>query len=475
MATTQKELATVEQAVKKLRSFTIQDLAGQTGLSTFDSKRGVETLMKKYSCRMLVTDRGELIYDFGGFVRRGSKTLRERVNEIAALLWKAFTYFFKVWIMVMLVGYFAVFVILLLVIAVATLFGGDRDREFNMNSGVFLIVIRVLSEFFFWRTITDDLTYKRDRHGYRYRQYKPVTSDLFKSKKRGKTKKFIISVFDYVFGPHRAEIHPLENQREVATYIRENKGLITMEEVRALAGWKGKQADEFFTEMISNFDGEIKVSDKGVIYGEFTDFLSGKHKEKSTDIVFYWDEFEPEYQLNGNSTERNLIITGMNLFVLVMSFGVLSDRLQIAGESAQSFQFFFGIIPFVYSSLFFLIPLVRSLINGMREKQHHLNNVRKRLMKEIYQDTSTKMSLVSMEQALNSSREITDKVDQKSIKQIMSDEIHDWKGELLVDDDAALVYDFTLLRESQADIKRLRGERQSSVTTGQTVFDTNPV
>jgi hypothetical protein len=473
MTTSLKELASVEQAIKKLRTFTIQDLAGQTGISTFDSKRSVETLMKKYACRMQVTNRGELIYDFGELVRRGSKTLQERVDETAGLLWKAFTYFFKVWIMVMLVGYFVAFVVLLLVVAVATMFGDDRDRDFDMNSGVFLIIVRVLSEFFFWRTITGDLSYQRDRHGYRYRQYEPVTSDLFKSKKKGKTKKFIISVFDYVFGPHRAEIHPFENQREVATYIREKKGIITIEEVRALAGWKGNRADEFFTEMISGFDGEIKVSDEGVIYGEFNDFLSGKHTEKSTDIVFFWDEFEPEYLLNGNSTQRNMIITGMNLFVLLMSFGVLSNRLRIATEGAQSFQIFFGVIPFVYSSLFFLIPLVRSLINSFREKQHHLNNVRKRLMKEIYQNTGKNIALSELKQELNSSQEITDKVDQENIKQIMSDEIHDWKGDLFVDENAALVYDFTLLRVSQAEVKRLRAERQIDITTGQIVFDTD--
>ncbi len=472
MTTPQKELASVEQAIKRLRTFTIQDIAGQTGLSTFDSKRGVETLMKKYSCRMQVTDRGELIYDFGGLVRRGRKTLRERVNGIAGLLWKAFTYFFKVWIMLMLVGYFVVFVVLALVIAIASLLGDDRDRGFNMNSGVLLLIIRMISEFFFWKTITGNLTYQRDGHGYRYRQYEPVASDLFKSKSRGKTKKFIISVFDYVFGPHRAEIHHLENQREVATYIREKKGIITIEEVRALAGWKGNRADEFFTEMISSFDGEIKVSDKGVIYGEFTDFLSGKHTEQSTDIVFYWDEFEPEYSLNGNSAQRNMIITGMNLFVLLMSYAVLSNRIQIYAEGAQSFQIYIGAIPFVYSSLFFLIPLVRSLINSMREKQRHLNNVRKRLMKEIYRNTSAKMPLTRLEKKLNSSQEITDKVDQKNIKQIMNDEVFDWKGEMVVGDNAALVYDFTLLRESQAEVERLRAKRRFGVTIGQTVFDT---
>lgn len=468
MKTSEIDLVSIEQAIKKFRKFTIQDIAGQTGFSTFDSKIGVEALMGKYSCQMQVTDQGELIYDFGSLIRTGSKTFREQLNEIGKLLWKGFTYFFKVWIMLMLVGYFVVFVVLLLAIAIASLFAGDRDEGISLDSGVFTLVIRVLAEFFFWRTITGNLTYRQDRFGYRFRQYEPITSDLFKSKSKSKKKKFIISVFDYVFGPHRAEIHPMENQREVASYIRENKGIITIEEVRALAGWKDKKASEFFSEIISKFDGEIKVSDQGVIYGEFTDFMSGKHTEKSTDIVFFWDEFEPEYALNGNSTKSNMIITGMNLVVLLMSYGVLTSQFEINPMG----QFFLGVIPFAYSCLFFLIPLIRLIVNGALEKQRHLNNTRKRLMKKIFLDANAKIPLEQLNQTLNTSEEITDKVDENHIKQLMSNEIDDWKGDLFVDEDAALVYDFTQLRESQTEMIQMRAKRQINVTTGQTVFDT---
>jgi hypothetical protein len=468
MMTSQIDLVSIELAIKKLRKFTIQDIAGQTGFSTFDSKNGVEILMKKYSCQMQVTDQGELIYDFGTLVRRGSKTLQEQLNEIGKLLWKGFTYFFKVWIMLMLVGYFVVFVVILLAIAMAAMFGGDQDEGISLDSGAFTLILRVLAEFFFWRTITGNLTYRQDRHGYRYRQYEPVTSNLFKSKSKSKKKKFIISVFDYVFGPHRAEIHPFENQREVATYIRENKGIITIEEVRALAGWKDNKASEFFTEMVSSFDGEIKVSDQGVIYGEFTEFMSGKQTEKSTNIVFFWDEFEPEYALNGNSSQSNMIITGMNLFVLLMSYGVLNSQFEINLTG----QFALGVIPFVYACLFFLIPLIRLILNNVLEKQRSLNNIRKRLMKEIFLNSIAKIPLTRLEQSLNSSEEITDKVNETEIKQIMSDEINDWKGELFVDENAALVYDFTPLRESQTEMTHMRAQRKIGVTTGQTVFDT---
>jgi hypothetical protein len=167
-----------------------------------------------------------------------------------------------------------------------------------------------------------------------------------------------------------------------------------------------------------------------------------------------------------------MIITGMNLFVLLMSYGVLTHRFQIYLEGTQSFEIAFGMIPFVYSSLFFIIPLVRMFVNGARQKQHRLNNIRKRLMKEIYLGTRVKIPLTQLEQALNASTEITDKVEQKHIKQLMSDEINDWKGELFVDDNAALVYDFGLLRESQAEVRRLRTRLKKGVTTGQTVYDT---
>jgi len=469
------DLGSVEQAVKKLRSFTVQDIAGQTGLPVFDSKRAVEVLMKKYRCQMQVTDRGELIYDFGQLMRRESKTWQEYLNELGGMLWKAFTAFFKAWIMLMLVGYFIVFMMLLLAVAIASLSArsDDRDRGMSLGGGIFALIFRIATEFFFWKTITGNLSYQRDRYGYRYRRYDPVTSELFKAKSDKKSKKFITAVFDYVFGPKRARIHPLENQREVATFIRKNNGIITIEEVRALAGWKGRKANEFFTAMVGNFEGEIKVSDKGVIYGEFTEFMSGKNTEESTDIVFFWDEFEPEYILNGNTGGQNLIITGMNLFVLLMAYAVFAGRFYLETQSELYLSLFLGWIPLVYACLFFLIPSVRFLLNSTHEKQRRLNNIRKRLMKAIFLDSGTAIPLPQLEASLNQSDEIWDRVDQKRIKQLMSEEIDDWKGELLVDDaDGALVYDFTLLRESQAEAKRLRTGRRVDVTTGRTVFDT---
>ena len=47
-------------------------------------------------------------------------------------------------------------------------------------------------------------------------------------------KSFVASVYDYVFGPGRVELHPLSNQQEAAAYIRTQKGLITVPEIIAL-------------------------------------------------------------------------------------------------------------------------------------------------------------------------------------------------------------------------------------------------
>ena len=93
-------------------------------------------------------------------------------------------------------------------------------------------------------------------------------------------------------------------------------------------------------------------------------------------------------------------------------------------------------------------------------------------MKEIFLNSIVKIPLALLEQTLNTSDKITDKVDEKSIEQLMNDEINDWKGDLFVDESAALVYDFTLLRESQIEMEQMRAHRQINVTTGQTVFDT---
>jgi hypothetical protein len=468
MASTEENLGLIEKALIKLKKFTINDIAAHSGLSAFDSKRGVEDLMKKYTCRILVTDQGELVYDFGNIHRRGSKTFGEYLADFTKLMWKVFTYIFKVWIMVMLVGYFVAFVALLIGIAIASAKG---DKKGKSSSGAFSLLLRVFAEFFYWKTVTGNIGYNRDRYGYRYRQYETVQSGVFKQNPDKPKKKFVTAVFDFVFGPKRAEINPLENQLEVATFLREQKGIITVPEVRALAGWKGSKADDFFTESVSNYEGDIKVSDNGIVYGDFLNFLSGKSKEQSTQVVYYWDEFEPEYKLNGNSVGSNILIVIMSLLVFFMSMGVLGGGFDEFLNFIPNYLVYFGLIPFVYSFLFFAIPIVRIFVNIGLNSKRRKNNIRKRLIKEIFSFKDSRVPVTTLEQSLNSSNEISDKVDSSTIKKIMDDEIYDWQGEMAVDDNANVVYDFSLLKNTQAEAQLLRSQRKVTVSTGETVFD----
>jgi hypothetical protein len=213
---------------------------------------------------------------------------------------------------------------------------------------------------------------------------------------RGK-KSFIASVYDFVFGPPRVEIDPLANEREVAAYLLHNKGVVVAAELSALAGWNFPQADTFLADCAVRYQGEFQISDHAVLYGQFDHIMRGVGAVETSTITYYWDEYEPEYEWTGNSSTHNVSMILMNGFNLLMALTIMSGGLSAIAASARPGTFLgflaanetlvsvvLGWIPFVFSLLFFLIPLARGLqLSGLRRRRHKAN-IRKRLFKEIF-------------------------------------------------------------------------------------------
>ncbi|MEO1653122.1 MAG: hypothetical protein AAFU64_06230, partial [Bacteroidota bacterium] len=353
---------------KPNRVFTIADASALTGLPLDQSKEVLDALMEKFDCRLQVTENGDLIYDFGSRLHpRGERTWAEWWQDNKKWLWNVFVIVFKVWISIMLVVYFVIFLILLIALVVAMMAGnkdGDNDSGSVDVSGFFHVIGDLFRSIFWWQTITGNTYYERDSRGYRYRRYESRPSVFGrKNKKKKKSKNFVASVYDFVFGPPRVEAHPLANQKEVAAYLRQKEGIIVKSEIIGLAGWTAPEADDFLTDVLVRYQGDSKISENRILYGDFYELTRSKSLESDAPIVWFWDEFEPEYKLTGNSTARNIGVAFMNLFNLSFSaaifFGLLSDT-QLRAETGLGALIFLGIIPFVFSVLFFLVPILRS-------------------------------------------------------------------------------------------------------------------
>lgn len=475
-----ENLATLEQYVQKnSKQFTLEDASSVTGMPVLETKIAINDLLGKYDSKLKVTENGDLIYDFGQQLqRRHQKTWQERAQEILQFLWKGFQLFYKLLTSLFLVIYFVVFLIFLLGMAVASE-DGDGIGD------VIVVLLRVFVSIFEWNTIMgyNRRYYRQDDYGYTYQHYQEKPSILRRNRKKKKDpkdeKSFVASIYDFIFGPPRVELDPLANNQEVATFLKEQKGLITTSEVQALAGWRREEAENFLTECLAYFDGEAKISDNATLYGDFSQLIRAKNREGEQPVVWYWDEYEPEYELTGNSKGRNGIIIAINTFNLIVAaaltlggfLGPLGLNLGWAGWIAL------GLFPLVYSSLFFLIPLLRAWRLRPLKREQRLLNIRKRLMRIVFQtydqgkDHVHKIPLSVLTRVANEQRTTEETLDPVTIDEVMKDTLLDLGGEAYVDEQGEIMYRFDLIAQELNDIDDLREEKKTDTDLGDVIFE----
>ncbi len=474
--------------------FTIGDAASASGLSLRDAKDVMDFLITKYRCRLQITEEGDLIYDFGKMpLRRSERTWGEWWQVFKKKSWDTFVVIFKVWISIMLVVYFTIFVLIIIAFIVAALSGGkDNDSKVDLGSS-FGFIFRVFAEIFYWNTVTQHYHYETDSRGYRYRAYDTRPGALPNQSKKKNKKGFVASVYDFVFGPPRVEIHPLENQQEVAAYLRQNKGIIVKPEVIGLAGWNSEKADDFFSEIIARFDGEPRISNNQILYGDFMSLVRSKDSKADAEVIWYWNEYEPEYKLTGNSTGRNIGIGFMASINLIMSMIFLT-----ADPTAEGIGILIGLgwIPFIFSVLFFGVPIYRWLDILPRRKKREQENIRKRVMRviftaevfnsltktqqneavrlaELYERTQHRYTLKDIMEIdrIFAKGEAPLKIEE--IEQVIQQLVYDLNADIDTNAQAQVVYDFSMFSEQFEEANNLRKERGNDTQLDEIVFDTD--
>ncbi|MBX2842813.1 MAG: hypothetical protein KTR26_13665 [Flammeovirgaceae bacterium] len=501
MANPEKEI--IKSINKNNTKLTVADASSITGLGIEESKSVLEILFEKYRCNLKVTENGDLIYDFGSkLFLRTKKTFKERMAEIKAYLGGLLMIVFKILITVVLLIYFVIFTVILILIIIAASSKNDSDSDSSSRRsgsgssfGNFMITQMFFSELrsiFYWQTITGNTVYSKDRYGYRHKVYQPRSTVMSKNKKSK-----VASVYDFVFGPPRVEIHPLENEKEAVSYITQNKGVITTNELMGLASWRKPEAENFFSKLLLNFDGEGKISENGTLFGDFYTLIRKAGSQKNFPITWYWDEYEPEYEITGNSAGTNAAIIFFALFNLVggllflstvispeAASGILynvnnSDNFLVQSilgtlfSNPQQFAFVLGWFPAFFFSSFLAYPLFRSFIIKKKNGKIHLENIRKRLLKEIYLSNSDKLNLEELTSLANARGENEEKLNKEEVQKMMDDLIYDLEGEMIVDDQAQILYDFSRFKIDLREIESLRKNRRPDNSLGDTMIESN--
>ena len=121
---------------------TVADMISGTALPKYQVEQAAKVVLDEYAGRLKVTESGELLYYFPA----GMRSTVRGFGPSLARFWKTFTrgaarvlsFLFKVWIVVMLVGYFVAFValgVLAMVASVAASAAGRGGRDDRSRGG----------------------------------------------------------------------------------------------------------------------------------------------------------------------------------------------------------------------------------------------------------------------------------------------------------------------------------------------------
>jgi len=474
-------VAVLERRLRRQRHFTLTEAAALTGLAIDDTREALGALLTKYVCRLQVSEHGDLIYHFGDTLRRrGAKTFAERLRQVGAWLWQAFTVVYKAWVALTLVVYFVIFLVMLIALLLASRSRESSDRRRSSSLDIEPL-LRLFLTIFHWRTVTEAIGYGRDRYGYRYRRYQPTPGVLNTAKKN-----FIAAVYDFVFGPPRATRDPLHNEREVAAFLRQNKGIIVTSELSALAGWTLPQAETFLTDCVIRYQGDTEISDNAVLYGEFDTIMRSVGAAEAGEVIHYWDEYEPEYELTGNTATYNLIIAGMNGFNLLFAALVLHGSFNFLWQPQYGTAFaplvgsgvlmtvLLGWMPLLFSVLFFAIPLGRLFrIQVLRQRQHR-ENIRKRLFKAIFARQGQPQTLAQVLAAVNADPD-EETLSRRVVEQMMRELALDMAGDMTVTEAAEVQFAFPRITRELQEAAQLRRRRRVDTALGQVIVESDNI
>ena len=368
---------------------TLGDVVSATGMPDHEAETALKGLLETHRGHLEVSDSGDLLYQFDPkLIARDREPFGVRFRKAA---WSAFKTGFKVWTAVMLVVYFVVFVVLIVALMFANKddrggIGGRRGGGFGF--GDFLLLHWLMGGRGWSR---GGLYYG---HSHARRLPKEAQPPFYKK------------VFAFIFGPEEPRPTQVQKDRSVLRLIRARKGALTSAELVEHTGFSLADAQEQMGRLTGAYGGDPRVSERGEVVYAFPGLMKSAHgRVRATEPNPAWLRLQYPKKLTGNATGSNMGIGALNGFNLVASFVLgLGPALGTAAVEAVpvgALWFYgLGVVPAVFSSMFFGIPLVRAL--GLkRENQARLRrNVRRLLIGLVYARSVGTVRWISVGEAI---------------------------------------------------------------------------
>ncbi|MDR2102328.1 MAG: hypothetical protein LBP43_07130 [Treponema sp.] len=472
---------------------TVADIVAQTALPLQTVRELAPLAADEYSARLEVTESGEIRYSFPqGFTskyrgfRAGLRRISERIGKGLGIFG---TWVFKIWIMVMLVGYFVLFMLIALaalLVSTAVSVSGSNNRSDNrggglgglyLSSSIFNLIIRI----WFYSELTRSMNrpYGRNVQGLR-----PRGRPLYKA------------IFSFVFGEDDQEADRIAREkRAFISYLHTHRGVISLPEFMALSGLPPSRAEAELCSRCAEFGGMPEVTEEGTLVYRFDDLLLRSDaplagNPGASPLVRGLKKF------SGNTKKMNgwfALINGINLgFGSYFLFNALYTGLILSQAHFDAASYLYkityllldslgaaplpfitvglGIIPLVFSALFWGIPLVRYILMRKENEDIKMENLRKSAFSRIwFSPRGIREGDIRADQEECRPKNLAAARD-RVIKEMGSYTIPD----VAADSGGAMVYTFPELeREKEALEKYRKAINPADASLGKTVFDSH--
>ena len=245
--------------------------------------------------------------------------------------------------------------------------------------------------------------------------------------------------------------------------IRARNGVLTSAELVEHEGLPLPEAQEEMGRLTGAYGGDPRVSDRGEVVYAFPGLMKSAHgRVRSREPKPAWLRLEYPKKLTGNSAGSNLGIGAMNGFNLVaasvMGLGpALQSASQGLGPVDPLWFFGLGVVPAGFSSMFFGIPVVRSLGLKRENRSRMRRNVRRVLIGMVYGRSIGTVRWISVEEAIRhvSKRLESWKVSPKVVLKELETLAAEFDAAVEADDDG-FRYRFPAIRETFVEAELMR-------------------
>lgn len=422
------------------------DIAAGSGVGLPFVRSELYDVMREHECVLDVREDGTIVYDFGEQLHRiDERSWRDRLGSAGRLLWRGFKGLYRPSLAIALLVYALMYGWALLIPVALMLAKASHHQRVNLWYP--FAVLGELTRLMF-SVIEESVTrvVEFDRYGYAHDALRPATPDQRAG--RPSDKGFATAVFDFVFGPPRARPRARHQEREVAAFVRNSDGVLTVSDIQKLSGYDRAEAERFFAFFVARFGGEARDGGHGQLYAVFDELRRGASSGHDEPITMYWDEYVPPYELNGNDSRSNKQVVGIGLFNFVCALATLA-AIPSLGLDAGPGLWLLGYIPALLFGLLFAVPAIRSLfVDRMNEAQHE-ENIRRRLFRQLFAQSKENVRFVDLVNGANAARTTEERLSVTELRPLIRRVAQEIEAEVVVDG-AHLVLDIGVLRVDEA-------------------------